>query len=204
MDAFCPDETMLRHYIQCKLSPAEEEQVEIWLLNNPEMVENLKLDLAFYQCTEPPLKTANRIQGFNLFRPIPAMVFSALIGFGLANLTLTTQHGSDEAYIQANIRIVDISTTRSISSNQFHLTLKPEESYIVIKILGESVATLLNAELTKNNKPVFSDGSLITKDEGDVFFGIPTNLLEPGNYYLKITTKPNNNLWFEKNITIDY
>ncbi len=53
MNNFCPDQAMLRHYIQQKLSPEEEEKLELWLADKPEVVEDLRLDLAFVKCIQP-------------------------------------------------------------------------------------------------------------------------------------------------------
>ncbi|WP_395377383.1 hypothetical protein [Marinicella sp. W31] len=45
MSTFTPDDDMLQQYIQKKLSPQDEEQLELWLAENPHVLEELELDL---------------------------------------------------------------------------------------------------------------------------------------------------------------
>ncbi len=46
MKTITPDAEMLRDYVQRKLSPEQEEQVELWLAENPAAVTELEFDLA--------------------------------------------------------------------------------------------------------------------------------------------------------------
>jgi hypothetical protein len=45
MRSFKPDEKMLQNYLQNKLTPQDEEQLELWLADHPEALEDMELDL---------------------------------------------------------------------------------------------------------------------------------------------------------------
>ena len=49
MTQFKPDELMLQNYIQNKLSPKDTEQLELWLADHPEVMQDLELDIMFSQ-----------------------------------------------------------------------------------------------------------------------------------------------------------
>ena len=49
MTEFKPNETMLQNYIQDKLSPQDTEQLELWLADHPEVMQDLELDMMFTQ-----------------------------------------------------------------------------------------------------------------------------------------------------------
>ena len=54
MSNFKPNETMLQNYIQNKLNSEDTRQVELWLVDNPDEMGDLELDLMFKQAEYDP------------------------------------------------------------------------------------------------------------------------------------------------------
>ncbi len=56
---FTPNKTMLHNYIQNKLSPEETEQLELWLADHPEAMNDLELDIMIKQADYQPVLSEN-------------------------------------------------------------------------------------------------------------------------------------------------
>ncbi len=90
MSAFQPDQAMLENYIQHKLSPEHEEQVELWLMDNPGALEDIKLDLVFTNTINPSMaseKQSEKATNMSMFgwflKPQFAAAMTLVIGTGI-------------------------------------------------------------------------------------------------------------------------
>lgn len=101
MKLFKPDETMLNNYIQNKLSYTETEQIELWLADHPDVLEDLELGLMFKQgmTSEPVVEklkdnTEQKPWWERIFHnPILALSFTTAFALGVivTNVVIKTQ-----------------------------------------------------------------------------------------------------------------
>jgi len=69
MTEFKPDEIMLQNYIQNKLSPIETEQLELWLADHPDVMQELELDMMFSQSKQAfkQVEQPKQTKSFNIW-----------------------------------------------------------------------------------------------------------------------------------------
>lgn len=65
MNEFYPDPVMLNQYMQNKLDSVQSEQLELWLLDHPEVLDDLEMDLMLQQGIEVPAEPAVKSSGLS-------------------------------------------------------------------------------------------------------------------------------------------
>ena len=126
MTKFKPDETMLQNYIQNKLSPKDTEQLELWLADHPEVMQDLELDIMFSQAKhdldeapQPKQTKSFSLWDFLTSRkmvPIHLMAY-VLIGFLLFNVMNNSSPSLNSA-----ATFIELEKTRSSEVPQLSYT----------------------------------------------------------------------------------
>ena len=197
MSNFTPDEKMLQQYIQKKLSPEDEEQLELWLAEHPEVLEDLELDLVMQegiqnieldekiQNTQELLDTKPKANGTSLLSWIKIPAFSvAMLAIGFFVGTYLTQHKTIEVENAHESIIVPLSTSRASQGTLPELSNKiPIFEILISDYLLEddySGQIISNGQILDNNNDLI-------KDFGRILYY--TNLKKPlpsGNYEVKL------------------
>ncbi len=111
MNIFKPDETMLHNYLQNKLSPSDEEQMELWLADHPDALEELEFDLMMKGGVEQEISYAKTKNGslsiaqmFNhkLVYLLGGAAFAAIFMLSIFNFKQASQPESSFQIIQLN------------------------------------------------------------------------------------------------------
>ena len=152
MSRSAPDKATLRHYVQRKLSGSDEESVELWLMDHPEAVEDLSLDLALQLHMEPGPVSRTAPQ-WALWEPLfqwlrrPAIVglaMSSVLGLGLA-LMLVNQ-GERSADMRP-VQVVDLYKIRGNGQPVIELVQSAEKLLILRVYADESTQGPFSIEI---------------------------------------------------------
>lgn len=135
MTEFEPNETMLQNYIQNKLSPNDTEQLELWLADHPEVMQDLEMDVMFsqadYQSTSQPQETKkpSKIDWKSWFN-LPSVLIGALAASLVIIPMLKTykDNPSNQIFVQNEFVI---TTTRSVDKTT---EITTSSRFITIKI----------------------------------------------------------------------
>jgi hypothetical protein len=176
MSRFKPNQEMLHNYIQNKLSPAETEQLELWLADHPDVIQELEMDLMFKQGAaedrvndEIQVLAVEHSNSSNLFRYLglaavlfitflTGLVTSNIFKFNRSNsiinpniIMLSTYRGGEELIEVSNVNdlIVQIPTgylSEDLFSVEFNLD--SELKYELSRLKPES--DLITVLIPKN------------------------------------------------------
>ncbi|GJM10741.1 MAG: hypothetical protein DHS20C11_30170 [Lysobacteraceae bacterium] len=174
-----PSQDTLYRYTQRKLSEEEEEQVELWLMENPEGLEEVRLDgvlrggAASSQSAKPWL---------SMPRWLHAIAYATL-----ATVAIYPHiHGQSDHPSVAPANIVTLNTLRSVDDDIAQL--RPDaESVTVIQVPVAYMSTeSYDATLTRDGATVLSVSALQPSSSDLVAVMIGAGAMEPGEYRLEL------------------
>lgn len=192
METFTPSESMLHQYVLQNLSTEDDERVELWLMNHPEIIEDLKLDLAFAQGVKAkaehikkPIRTSSDSNLFGwLLKPqivvasIISLITATFIGF-----IIGASWKVDSYEPAATVNRLSLETTRSIQNEtekaDIYFDSKPS-----IALLEISTTSFSNEYESYNisihtNKVIYDLSPTETKNE-TLEIGLPSTISEAG------------------------
>jgi|GEM_PF-6770904 len=188
MNHFQPDQTMLHNYIQNKLSAEHTEAVELWLVDHPEAMQDMQLDLMFSQGLEE-MHADNpneRSQWFHLpgTSVLNRMALAAAMAmvFVLGGLTVHWLE-KDSGQSFNNPDIIMLTTNRGAETDARFNRNKNTVIQIPAGYLSDDRYTV---ELLYQSQTIHQIDDLAAKDDLLTMF-VPKNLLVAGNYQLKVT-----------------
>ncbi len=208
MNDFTPTQSILNNYIQNKLSDTETEQLELWLADHPETMDDLEMGEMFKQSLNLNLgkqdNTSNSLKMWwkNLFVK-PVLIFSHVLLFVSGMLVLNLISTVDTQKTISNPLVVMLSHVRGkneglewtnnkdliiqipveyLSQDLYQVTIKGDSGikFELNKIKPESdIISLLIPELT------------LTKGKYDIVLTNETNH-DQFNYQIKVLSNYNN------------
>lgn len=143
MTPFKPDNTMLNNYIQNKLNASDTEQLELWLLDHPEIMQELELDLMFKQAefetnnvTETIKKPAPSWLSFfstPKFAPIHALAY------GLVALLMFNTFNNKPVTVQSYAAtFIELEKQRGLDTTTMEVQTAPNKS-LVLRFFPDSM-----------------------------------------------------------------
>lgn len=187
MNPFEPNQEMLHNYIQNKLSPAETEQLELWLIDHPEVIAELELDLMMKQGVddlevnnEAQKLTVNQSNTNNIFRNLglAAVIF---ISFSLGLLTTDIFKGNQQGFISSPT-VVMLSSNRAGADA---ISVSNSKDLIIQIPTGYLSEDIFSVEFNKNSELKYQVSNLIPESDLVTVF-IPKNTLENSSYQIKV------------------
>ncbi len=195
MNTFKPDDTMLHNYLQNKLTPTEEEQLELWLADHPEVLEDLELDLVMKEGVKSKerKKLSNnrqhRTTGYDSsFSKLNYFVVGGLFAFSLMLFVFgvgQSDHG------EGNFQILSLSPLRGGDSKEFSpiktIKLNRESNQLILVVqlnFPDKGPFQIELKNHKSNKIHFKMDALIPQGLGDLNISVPTKSLAEGNFWL--------------------
>jgi len=156
MSTFNPDNKMLQQYLQKKLSPENEERVELWLAEHPEILESLELDIMLQdglehmqQSTAVKDNEKKPFDWLSLFRkPVyaPLLILASVLSYYVGKSNLFGQSTNP----MHNTPIVFVSQTRG--SDGVSATFNQQEGYVMAVLeLSQVEEKTYQVNLTSNN-----------------------------------------------------
>jgi hypothetical protein len=185
MIPFKPDETMLNNYIQNKLSEDETEKLELWLVDHPDVMQDLELGVMFKQADFNPSVAKEKSQNWlvNLFSK-PTLVFShvAVFACGMFLLNLLM---SDRPQGISNPHVTMFSQTRGDDeiiqlSNSKGLLIQIPVEYLSQSLYQITISGQGGYQFNVSN---------LKADSDIVSLYIPKEKLITGDYVLEINNQ---------------
>jgi hypothetical protein len=199
MTHFKPTNTMLQNYIQDKLSPQETEQLELWLADHPEVMDDLELDLMFKQAdynpsTETVKVKAPSFQWLDIFTGRKWLPVH-LLAYGLVAFFMINALTHRETSVYADVINIEVDTTRGhndvyqakIAINSQLRPLKIDFYYADLS--NKHANTLINFP---NGKSV--EASVKFSNYGEASLLIKPEFLSEGLLKVEMVSKDDNSL----------
>jgi hypothetical protein len=162
MTSFAPNEMMLQKYIQDKLTENEVEQVELWLADHPQVLEDLEMDILVKQALMNDglkQKEKNKFTFLDLFTsrklvPLHLLTYG-LVGFLLVNML------SNNKSINTNsvATFVELEKQRGLDTSIIEVQTSNNKT-LVLRFFPDSMSekyTLTMQSKTSNQKIEFKD-----------------------------------------------
>ncbi len=189
MNVFKPDETMLHNYLQNKLSPQDEEQLELWLADHPEALEDLELDLLMKEGVnfvvnkaEKPIGNAEETSVWKKPLAWAASVSLMLLSAALTKTYLWTDASTDLNVMQPTI--YEFAKTRSNGEEAITIQ-KSADSLLFVTVSTFDEGNYL-VDILQSGELVYSVSDL-EQQLAAVTLVIPKNSLDSGAYELSVT-----------------
>ena len=173
MTAFKPDNTMLNNYIQNKLNESETEQMELWLLDHPKVIQELELDLMFKQANfeinnvnETIKKPSFSWLGFfstPKFAPIHALSYGLV-----ALLVFNTFNNNPETTQTYAATFIELEKQRGLDTSVMEVQTIPNKS-LVLRFFPDSMETEYNLVMqSKSSDTKFEFEKLMADEYGSI------------------------------------
>ncbi len=118
MSNFEPDEKMLNNYIQNKLNEADNKQLELWLVDHPETIQDLELGLMFAQ-SKASINPSKNIKWFNLPSVLVGAIAASLLLIPFL-LNKIDENGSNEIYSYHEVTFDETRSTSHVKRVKTH------------------------------------------------------------------------------------
>jgi hypothetical protein len=190
MNSFSPDTVMLHDYIQNKLSAEQAEQVELWLADNPQVMQDLQMDLLLKQGLEQihaddkkAAKPRLHLPGSAYFNRI-GMAFLLVLAFFLGGLTVH-YFDEDTGLSFTNPEILMLSTNRGADTTARLNLHQNTVLQIPVSYLSSDAYAI---ELMKNSQRIYRLDQVLPQDDLLTVL-IPEALIDAGLYQLEVTNQ---------------
>ncbi len=171
MNDFSPTESMLNNYIQNKLSDNETEKLELWLVNHPDVMEDLEMGEMFKQADFNPniipetIKT-NKGSWLGKLFPNPALVFShaAVFAFGMFLFYLLV----NDTNTNSVATLIELEKQRGLDTSVIQVQTNKSQS-LVLRFFPDSMTerySLIMKSKSLNQQYEFKD--LVADDYGSI------------------------------------
>ncbi|WP_223789507.1 hypothetical protein [Marinicella meishanensis] len=184
MSEFQPDKTMLRHYLQNKLSPDDETQLELWLADHPEALADLELDLLMQVGVgtsenhefnvEPQVNIMSKF--LNGIAYVLAAIFMSQLIFG-------------KYFVNDSLTFIDLDNMRG-AENIMSYQINPDQDLILrFGVLTDDIyqMTVNNPEKNKS----FQFFNLRPNERLDIIVKLSSNQVETGLWEVSVTGNTN-------------
>jgi len=201
MTEFNPNEIMLQNYIQNKLSETETEQLELWLADHPDVMQELELDLMFKQADFDPNEQLQQTKSFKLwnFFSSKKLIPINVLAYGLALFFVVSLYKTNEVSngvsVNPNVSIFRIATTRS--NNSQLLSLDNLDNVIIVLEMDDIKTKVYKVSMFKNDGEIIQEiDNLKPKNQymnqGDLIFPLKQNLLIFGEINFVVSEQNSN------------
>lgn len=184
-------------YVRGELSGHELDKFEDYLMDNPELLEQLELDSVFASVLPKlELVTVKPDKGFNLWRwlfttPAGASL-SASLSTACACVLLAALLWSNSSTqipaISASNQLVHLSTLRSTSQPERTIEISDKQTQLILVVQPASFEDenfLVNIKNSSNESETSLTASI--SESGDIVITVPSQALVSGKYQLNIT-----------------
>lgn len=173
MTDFTPTQSMLNNYIQNKLSESATEQIELWLANNPDVMQDLQLDMMLKQGMPEPQNDSleNKPKAFSLLdiftsrKLVPLHLLAyGLVGFLLFNSINTSQN----SIVNTSATFIELEKQRGLDTSEIEVQTNNNKN-LVLRLFPDSMTemySLVMQSKTSNEKIEFTN--LVADDYGSI------------------------------------
>jgi len=183
MTEFKPNETMLQNYIQNKLSPQDTEQLELWLVDHPEVMQDLELDMMFSQSKEAfkQAEQPKQTQSFSIWDyftskkliPINVLAYGLALFFVFSTFLNNNTNNNFSA-----ATFIELEKQRGAEPDVIQVQAKNNKS-LVLRMFPDSMTesySLILQSQSSNEKIEFND--LIADDFGAITVTVNNLLID--------------------------
>ncbi|MDU0352778.1 hypothetical protein RS130_01530 [Paraglaciecola aquimarina] len=221
-DKYITENDIVKRYLHNKLTPEETVEFEEYIMDKPELLEQLELDSVFVQTLPEAFEneqTANQIQaesskyvkpsfwqilwGTPMRASLVTLGISAGVFLGMFEYKLLNSNPS-QIYSES-YEIAYLSNLRSSQTNQSQDIYAPSGKSTVILVLQTQLVAYEEVDvLVKNkvNQLVIASIPKTANSEGDVLLPVAINDHNPYMLEITLTPKKNPNLFSIYNVTI--
>ncbi len=161
MTSFEPNQEMLHNYIQNKLSPADTEQLELWLADHPDVMGDLEMDLMFKQGVVDELEEFKDTgkTGFNILDLLSSrtLVPVHLLAYGLMAVLFVNMVNNQNIPQNLSATFIELEKTRGSEVPTIEIN-HTQNKGIAIRFFPDSTdqeyKVILNSQVS-NQKFVF-------------------------------------------------
>ena len=195
MIAFNPSESQLRDYVQEKLDDKQTEQIELWLLDHPEALGDLEMDVMLFQAEFDPaaLSTEKKLSHWHWLatllqnnKLIPVHVFA----YGLAFLfVFSSLFPISPKKTQAAATFIELEKQRGMDADI--ISVNPINNTLVIRFFPDSMQQeyqLTMSSIGGNQSHKYKD--LKADDFGSITLALQD--VEKGQWIISIADASNN------------
>lgn len=197
MNKFQPDQTMLHQYLQNKLSPTEEEQLELWLADHPDVLEDLELDLmmqagvgatANNKKQEMSVSHVTKTQFLAKLKPhmlVSSLVLTVgLMGYFIGQYPYNSM--AEKTSIGPNVTIVRAAQIRA---NTPSAVINKSDGVVIMVLEISGLSQQPHHVLVEQINSGFSEliKDLYPQEFGDLVFPLSVQSIKPGTLRLTIT-----------------
>lgn len=185
MSQFTPNEDTLQNYLYEKLSADECAKVELWLVENPEKLEELELDFIMKDGLEGVLENnQSKPKDWKTSKLLYVISILASLLFGI----LFSDRFSLKSNIKSQLVAPQVYMLSENNSEETKLKISNRESLVLQTPVDYPSNDLYSAQIIGSNGVQFSLDKLKPIDDL-VSILIPKNLLASGLYQLKISNR---------------
>ncbi|MCB1581670.1 MAG: hypothetical protein KDI92_01320 [Xanthomonadales bacterium] len=190
-----PDVDTIEDYLNGRLDDAAVERLELWLADQPEVLDDIQNELAIRTAAKElfakkPLQKSK--QSHRFLNGIKEKLIYTLLGAVAASTTTFFMLQKQQTLsIEANIPIVTLSHIRGTIDSGFNpvttIELSKENSRVILVVqLTEIESSTYNVVLRQHQqeKNILTITDLKPFGMGDLQVAIPSSYLKPGNYWL--------------------
>lgn len=193
MKNFNPDKLMLQNYIQNKLSDVDTEYVEMWLADNPEVMDDLEMDLIFKQALveESPTKQVNISPfGFLDFFTSRKLVPVHLLAYGMvAFLMFTALSKNNQQSLAATF--VELEKVRGLDTSIIEVQTNENQS-LVLRFFPDSMTEKYFLTMkSKNSNQQIEFKDLIADDYGSITISVNNEEISVGKWEILLVDSIN-------------
>ena len=161
MNTFEPNKTMLNNYIQNKLSDTETEQLELYLTDHPDILEDLEMDIMFKQGITELKAQEKKSKPFAFldFLSSKKLIPLHLLAYGLVGFLLFNTFNNKEITQNSSATFIELEKQRGLDTSTIEVQTAANKS-LVLRFFPDSMtekySLILNSE-TSNQKIEFKD-----------------------------------------------
>ena len=142
MNNFKPNETMLQNYIQNKLNSAETLQVELWLADHPDVMDDLELDMMFiqaeYDTSEDISETSTSRFVFLDFFSHQRMLPIHVLAYTLVAFFLFSIFNKEKNVLSSPAIFIELEKQRGLNTTEIEVQTAKNKS-VVLRFFPDSM-----------------------------------------------------------------
>ncbi len=192
---FKPDETMLQNYIQNKLSDVDTEKVELWLVDNPEVIDDLEMDLMIKQAMIIEPRTLQVKKPLLVFLDLftgRKLVPIHLLAYGLVGLLTFNLFNNTNTKVQSSVAtFIEFEKQRGLDNSIIEVRTGDSKS-LVLRFFPDSMSkkySLIIKSKISNQQIEFTE--LVADNYGSITVTVNTNKFMDGRWEISLSSGPN-------------
>lgn len=185
---FTPNEKMLHNYIQNKLSPEETEQLELWLADHPEVMDELELDIMIKQAGDLPEPSENNHHNTPWWSWLTSikLVPLHLAAYAMTALFVINTFNKNDGLQSSPATFIELEKVRGAETDAIKVDIQNKKS-LVLRFFPDSMTdkyqVIIQSQDT-NEKLEFND--LIADNLGSITISINNSDILTGHWSFEV------------------